>query len=177
MRRHDPVILLTIAVVVGIAAFAGPASARTVLDLCKVVPRSTIQDRVGTPLGNPHDLSTEPMAAGCHYPARAIGGTDVGLYASNDVPLGIKRSFGGSFFATLDTFGRVYGAPEPVPGIGTTAYLAFTPGHLAQGALLVLSGPKRAVLIILVGEFVTPKNTVTRGRALAKLILATRQLA
>jgi hypothetical protein len=161
----------------GATPFAGsPASARTVLDLCTLVPHTAVADRVGTPLGSPHALSTEPFAAGCHFPAKAIGGTDVGLYASNDVPRGIQRSYGGSFFATLDTFGRVYGAPTPVTGIGTTAYVAFTPGQLAQGAMLVLQGTRRAVLVVLVGPYVTPPNTLTRGRALARLLLRARQL-
>ena len=164
-------------IVLGFCALAeSTASARTVLNLCTLIPRSTIEDRIGTPLGNPHELNSEAVAAGCHFPAKAIGGTDVGLYASNNVPQGIKHSYGGSFFATLDNFGRVYGTPTPVTGIGTTAYLAFTPGHLAQGALLVLDGTRHAVLIILVGQYVTPKNTITRARALARRILNTRQM-
>ena len=176
MHRRSTVILLTCLALGAVTLVAHPAAARTALNLCMLLPRTTIEDGVGTPLDTPHDLSTEPTNAGCHFPAKAIGGTDVGLYASTNVPRGIEHSYGGSFFANLDTFGRVYGTPTPVAGIGTTAYVAFTRRGLAQGALLVLQGPRRAVLIVLVGQYVTPKNTVTRARALARLLLGTRQL-
>jgi hypothetical protein len=157
-----------------LAGTSGPASARAALDLCRAVPRAALEDRIGTPLATPHDLSTEPTAAGCHFPARAVGGTDVGLYASTDVPAGIRRSYGGSFFATVDTFGRAYGSPVPVTGIaGVTAYLAFTPGPLAQGALLELRGAKQAALVVLVGRDVTTRNTLSRARGIARAVLAT----
>ena len=176
MRQARSVIVLT-SLLLGVGTLLAPAvSARRALDLCKLIPRTTIEDRIGTPLGTPHDISTEPVAAECHFPAKAVGGTDVGLLVSTNVPEGIKHSYEGSFFATLDTFGRVYGTPTPVTGIGTAAYVAFNQRGLAQGALLVQQGAQRAVLIVLVGQFVTPKNTVTRGRALARLILETRQL-
>jgi hypothetical protein len=176
MRLSRAVILTTALTLGFVSGIATPATGRTVLDLCTLIPRAAIEQDIGTPLGNPHALDTTPVAAGCHFPAKAIGGTDVGLYASTNVPRGIRQSYGGSFFATLDTFGRVYGTPMPLQGIGTTAYAAFTPGHLAQGALLVLQGPRRAVLIVLVGRYVTPRNTVTRARALARLVLETRPL-
>jgi hypothetical protein len=179
MRHRRPVIVLTclllgVATLVAPAAFA--ASARHGLDLCTLIPRTTIEDRIGTPLGDPHNFGTDPLAAGCHFPAKAIGGTDVGHYASTNAPRGIKHSYEGSFFATLDTFQRVYGTPTPVTGIGTAAYVAFAKRGLAQGALLVQQGPQRAVLVVLVGQYVTPKNTVTRAGALARLLLKARQL-
>ena len=73
------------------------------------------------------------------------------------MPLGcsgsvIKHTYGGNCFATLDVFSRVYGTPAPVNGIGTTAYVDLTKRGLAQGALLVLQGPQRAVLVVLVGK-------------------------
>jgi hypothetical protein len=176
MRLGRPVILVIGLALMTSAVHEPAASARTVLDLCTVIPRRTIEGKVGTPLGTPHDLNRDAVAAGCHFPAKAIGGTDVGLYASTDVPRGIEQSYGGNFFATLDAFGRAYGNPTPVSGIGTTAYVAFTPGPLAQGALLVLQGSQRAVVIVFVGQRVTPHNTITRGRALAGLILRARQL-
>jgi hypothetical protein len=176
MRLGRTITLGVALTVVVTTVTAAPATGRTVLNLCTLISRTRIEDKIGTPLGTPHALDNTRIAAGCHFPASAVGGTDVGLYASTNVPQGIKHSYGGSFFATLDTFGHVYGTPTPVTGIGTTAYTAFTPGHLAQGALLVLEGARRAVLIVLVGRYVTPHNTVTRGRALAQLVLETRQL-
>jgi len=175
VRPGRAITLVVALTIVMTAVNAVPATGRTVLNLCTLISRARIEDKIGTPLGTPHQLDNTPIAAGCHFPASAIGGTDVGFYASTNVPQGIKSSYGGSFFATLDTFGHVYGTPTPVPGIGTTAYTAFTPGHLAQGALLVLQGARRAVLIVLVGRYVTPHNTITRGRALAQLMLETRQ--
>ena len=168
--------MIALAVAVVVLADAAPVSARTTLDLCTSLSRSRLEDRVGTPLGKPHDLSTEAVAAGCHFPASAIGGTDVGIYASNDVPAGIRHSYGGSFFATLDSFGQVYGTPTPVPRIGTSAYVAYTPGSLAQGALLVLDGPRHAVLVVLVGKHVTAANALSRGCAIARMVLALPKL-
>jgi hypothetical protein len=176
MQRARRVILLSCLALAVSTNAAYPAAARTVLDLCKLIPRAHIEDQIGTPLGTPHDISTEPVAAECHFPAKAVGGTDVGLLASTNVPNGIKHSYEGSFFATLDTFQRVYGTATPVAGIGTAAYVAFAKRGLAQGALLVQQGPRLAVLIVLVGQYVTAKNTVTRGRALAGLLLKARQL-
>jgi hypothetical protein len=177
MRLGRAVILMTALTLGVVSVAATPATGRTVLDLCTLLPRAILEQDIGTPLGNPHPLDNTPVAAGCHFPAKAIGGTDVGLYASTNVPRGVNQSYGGSFFATLDAFGRVYGTPTPINGIGTTAYTAYTPGHLAQGALLVLQGPRRAVLIVLVGQYITPHNTVTRARTLARRILKTRQLS
>jgi hypothetical protein len=97
--------------------------------------------------------------------------------AEDPRPCTVAPNACGSFFATLDAFGRVYGTPTPINGIGTSAYTAFTSGHLAQGALLVLQGPRHAVLIVLVGQYVTPHNTITRARTLARRILKTRQLS
>jgi hypothetical protein len=76
------------------------------------------------PLGTPHIVRTEAVAAECHFPAKAVGGTDVGLFASTNVPQGIKESYQGKFFATLDTFKLVYGTPTPLASIGTAAYVA-----------------------------------------------------
>jgi hypothetical protein len=175
--RRGSAFILAASLVVAFGTFGmSVASARSTLDLCKLIPRSAVEDRIGTPLGTPHDISTEPVAAECHFPASAVGGTDVGLLASTNVPQGIQHSYEGSFFATPDTFARVYGTPTPVAGIGTAAYVAYTKRGLAQGALLVQQGPRHAVLIVLVGQYVTLKNTVARGRSLARLLLKTRQL-
>jgi hypothetical protein len=153
------------------------ASARSGLDVCTLLPRAAIGGRIGSPLRSPHRLSTDPVAAGCHFTASATGGSDVALYASTDVPLGVTRAHGTSFFATVDAFHDDYGTPTPVDGIGTTAYTAFTPGDPARGALLVLQGPRRAVLVVFDGEHVTDRNTITRGRALARLVLNAHAVA
>jgi hypothetical protein len=175
--RRGSAFIVAVSLAVVVSTFWMPAaSARSTLDLCKVVSRTAIEDRIGTPLGTPHDISTEPVAAECHFPARAVGGTDVGLLASTNVPHGIKHSYQGSFFATPDSFARVYGTPTPVTGVGTAAYVAYSKQGLAQGALLVQQGPRHALLIVLVGQYVTLKNTVTRGRSLARLLLKIRQL-
>src|SRR5262249_54280744 len=117
-----------------------------------------------------------PVSAECHFPAQAVGGTDVGLFASTDVPRGSKQSFQGSFFATPQEFALSYGTPTPVTGIGTAAYVAYSKQVLTTGALLVQQGSQHAVLIVLVGQFVTQQNTISRGRAIARLLLDTKQL-
>jgi hypothetical protein len=175
--RRGVAFILSAGLVVAMSTFGmSVASARSTLDLCKLIPRSAVEDRIGTPLGTPHDISTEPVAAECHFPASAVGGTDVGLFASTNVPQGIKHSYEGSFFATPDTFARAYGTPTPVAGVGTAAYVAYAKRGLAQGALLVQQGPRHAVLIVLVGEYVTLRNTIVHGCSLARLLLETRQL-
>src|SRR5262249_53173967 len=104
MRRAGAFIVAACVFLAASAAGMPPASARGTLDLCKLISRSAIEARIGTPLATPHDISTDPVSAECHFPAQAVGGTDVGLFASTDVPRGSKQSFQGSFFATPQEF-------------------------------------------------------------------------
>ena len=163
--------------VVAVSTFAIPiASARPALDLCSLIDKNALEERIGTPFGFSHSLSTKPEAAECHFAASAVGGTDVAIFASTNVPHGAKHSQQGSSVGTPDTFASSYGKPTPVAGIGTAAYVAFTKGDPAQGALLVEQGSRHAVVVVLVGHYVTLKNTITRAQSVARLVLKLPQL-
>ena len=61
---------------------------------------------------------------------------------------GIKNSIG-AYFATKKSFQKIYGAANPVKGIGKEAYSAFDDSSsIPQGSLLVLDGKNHAALVL-----------------------------
>src|SRR5438552_408509 len=79
-------------------ASAAPAKLRG----CTFVERSALEHAVGNRFAVAHDSGDSLVAAGCHFPSKRIGGTDLGLYVSADVRAGIAQSYEGRFFATED---------------------------------------------------------------------------
>jgi hypothetical protein len=146
-------------------------SARKTLNVCTFVSRSQLERAVGNRFSTAHSEGDNPIAAGCHLPAKATGGTDLGLFVSTDVPAGIAESFDGDFFLTLGSFQRTYGTANAVTGIGTGAYVAFIPGDRAQGALLVDDTATHAVLVVLVGTKITLAKTISIGKEVARIAL------
>ena len=127
--------------------------------------------RSATPFETPQDSSLGPFKASCRFPAKAVDGDDLNLFLTNDLKGGIKDSIG-TYFATAKSFAKVYGEATPVTGIGKEAYSAFDDtASIAQGALLVLDGKNHAALIVSTGGGVTAENNVTRGEAVAKIVL------
>ena len=158
-----------------LVANVAPASAAAAkLRGCTFVERSALEHAVGNRFAVAHDSGDSLVAAGCHFPSKRIGGTDLGLYVSADVRAGIAQSYEGRFFATEDGFRAAYGEAQPVTGIAGVdhAYTAFQPGALAQGALLAVDAQNRAVLVVLVGPHVDASNTVRRGKAVMRLAFA-----
>jgi hypothetical protein len=163
------------ACVVVVLTDVSPASAAAgKLDGCTFVSRAALEHAVGNRFATAHDSGDSVVAAGCHFPSRRTGGTDLGLYVSADVRAGIRQSYEGRFFATEDGFRAAYGDAQPLTDIVGTdhAYTAFQPGALSQGAFLALDTQNRAVLVVLVGEHVNASNTVSRGQAVMRLAFA-----
>jgi len=157
-----------------VASMSPAVAAAAKLHGCTFVSRTALEHAVGNRFAVAHDSGDSLVAAGCHFPSKRIGGTDLGLYVSADVRAGIQESYAGRFFATEDGFRAAYGNAQPVTGIADVehAYTAFQPGALAQGAFLALDSQNRAVLVVLVGQRVNASNTVTRGRAVMRLAFA-----
>ena len=53
------------------------------------VSRTALEHAVGNRFAVAHDSGDSPLAAGCHFPSKRIGGTDLGLYVSTDVRAGM----------------------------------------------------------------------------------------
>ncbi len=162
--------VVLVSVVLALLA-SGPAGAAKKLNACTIVAQAQLETAFGNAFETPEDTSIGQFKASCRFPAKDIGGDDLNLFLTNDVKGGIKDSIG-SYFATKKSFQTVYEQATPVTGVGKQAYSAFDgAGSIAQGALLVLDGKNHAALIVSTGSGVTAENNVTRGEAVAKLIL------
>jgi hypothetical protein len=175
-RTRRVVAVVGLSALLAVTASSSAGAARTAspkLNMCTLVARVRLERAIGSAFSTTtHSQGDAPVAAGCHFPPKAIGGTDLGVYASTDVHAGVRHSYRGDFFLTVGSFGRAYGTPSPLAGVGSTAFTAFVAGDPAQGALLVQDSANRAVLVVLSGENVRPDSFVTKSVAVAKLVLA-----
>jgi hypothetical protein len=167
--------LVSAVVVVSVALAllaTGTAGAAKKLKACTIVAQAQLETAFGNAFDTPQDSSLGQFQASCRFPAKDGNGDDLNLFLSNDVKGGIKDSIG-SYFATKKSFQKVYEQATPVTGIGKEAYSAFDgASSIAQGALLVIDGKNHAVLVVSTGSGVTAENNVTRGEAVAKLVLS-----
>jgi hypothetical protein len=140
--------------------------------MCTFVSQSRLERAVGNSFSTAHEDGDLPVYAGCHFPAAATGGTDLALNVSSDVAAGIRHSFRGDFFLTLDSFQRTYTTSRQVNETGAAVYMAFRAGSPSRGALFMPVTAQCAVMVILIGNRVTAASTIARGERVAGLVLA-----
>jgi hypothetical protein len=170
-RTTRLVAVAAVLVVASVLVASGTAGAAKKLVACTIVPQAQLETAFGNAFDTPQDSSLGPFNASCRFPAKDGEGDDLNLFLTNDVRAGTKDSIG-NYFATKKSFEKVYQQATPVKGIGKEAYSAFDDtSSIAQGALLIFDGKNHAALIVSTGNGVTAENSVTRGEAVAKLVL------
>ena len=168
-RTVRVVIAGAVAVVTVALVGATSAGAAKKLNACTIVPQAKLETATGSTYTTPEDTSIGPVKASCRFPSES--GDDLNLFLTNDVKGGIKDSIG-SYFATKESFQKIYGQATPVNGAGKAAYTAFDgSSSLPQGSILVLDGKNHAALMVFTGDGVTADNVIEHGKAVAAIVL------